>query len=913
MAFRDTGFSDFGAAQDEGTVPRYKCVRGPLTGWRVLGLFSGTGADRIATEALGGECVGMCEIDPAARETVGLNFPGLGAKAFPKDVRKLRGKAIPAHDILVATFPCQDFSIAGDGLGLVNDGRGGLFFEVLGVARKARPSVVLLENVPRLGTIDGGRAIRRIEREFRRLGYGFTRRVLNAADFGLPQERKRLYMVATRLDVLRAAGGRFKFPKGTAPRRVVADILEPGIPVKVAASRITATSAARVRKNAPERVGIVDGRTTQGARVYSTDRAGITLTAASGGLGAQTGLYQVPGGARQLTPRECARMQGFPEWYQPHPREAQARKQFGNAVAVPVIQAVLAAIGALLLGQARADARAPLVGSDAARLRFDSDCARPEQRRQRAMPTAPSEGARRSKGWRDGRGTSTSRAVAQAREHLPHRAGTRADRDGRAERGHHGLQLHPARGARPEGRDRADAQRPRFRPAWEARLQFESASPVGKRGARGRRRSAAALRGHRAGAVPSPRPCRRRVMICKLSKGRSARSLCGYLARERRPELRAHAAIIGQNIEGKTPGELAQQFRLFQRLRPTVGRSVLHASLSKSPHDRALDEREWREIAERFMSELGFADSAWVAYRHSDRAHEHIHIVGSRIDSLGRVVSESNDYRRAEAIVRRIETDYRLLPVAPSKASLPRQPQQQRRKTMDEKTRKAIEERLEDSATEAEQKLRGALAPSIDAAECGDAMDKKQELEHRRFWQSAAYEEQLREILGDEVKNIWRKPGVLVIYTNNGGRINDTGSRIQAFGMSDRDAARLVVQAAMAKGWVALSFTGSSRFCAEAMRYAISQGLRVVPRNEAEKAILVSILSEGDNTVVPVPDKPITPPPSPPPLRDPLWPITLNPSQVLPSAPALGAKLKVRDHQQEERRSQPRRPGFNPR
>ena len=228
---------------------------------------------------------------------------------------------------------------------------------------------------------------------------------------------------------------------------------------------------------------------------------------------------------------------------------------------------------------------------------------------------------------------------------------------------------------------------------------------------------------------------------------------------------------------------------------------------------------------------------------------------------------------------------------------------------MDEKTRNAIEERLEDSATEAEQKLRGALAPTIDAAECADPMDKKQELEHRRFWQSAAYEEQLRGLLGDEVKNIWRKPGVLVVYTNDGGRINDTGGRIQAFSMSDRDAARRVVQVAMAKGWTAISLTGSPLFIAEAMRYAVSQGLRVVPKNEAEKAILASIIGEG-GTVEPVPDEPQPPQP---PLRDPLLPITLDPSRVLPSAPDLGTKLKARDQQQEERRGQLRRPGFNPR
>lgn len=300
-----------------------------------LDLFAGIGGFHEGMKTAGGHCVGAVEIDPAARETYtanyGTDFP------FWKDVQQLAAESLPNHEVLCGGFPCQPFSIAGDGEGYQSSGKGDLFFDIHRIAEAKRPKLILLENVPVFATHDSGYTCDLALDALAELGYAVSLQLLDASQYGVPQQRERLFIVGIRLD-LAASAMPFLFPKGMDDTKVVADILE----ARITAGRCT-TKMKRVKSSpsaTSKRVilaGLIQGRNTQGYRVYSSQGKGITLCAQSGGPGGQTGLYLVASKPRKLTPRECARMQGFPESFKPHPSVFHARKQFGNSVAVPVV------------------------------------------------------------------------------------------------------------------------------------------------------------------------------------------------------------------------------------------------------------------------------------------------------------------------------------------------------------------------------------------------------------------------------------------------------------------------------------------------------------------------------------------------------------------------------------------------
>ena len=322
----------------------------PMTGMRFLDVYAGIGGFHQALSGMGATCVGAVEIDKAARETYAKNH-GTGFP-FHDDICKVDPKALPDFDILCGGFPCQSFSNAGNGEGYAAAGKGGLFFELVRIVAVKKPKQIILENVAAFATHDGGATCDLALDAFAEIGYDASVQVLNAADFGLPQKRERLFIVAIRLDLLDTAGAPFLFPQATDSSKVVEDILE----ARITAGRC-ATKMNRKQPDLTERiertvtVGLINDKESQGYRVYSPKGKGITLCANSGGPGMQTGLYLVAGKPRKLTPRECARMQGFPDTFQHHPSPFLARKQFGNAVAVPVVAAIARESSQFLTGQ----------------------------------------------------------------------------------------------------------------------------------------------------------------------------------------------------------------------------------------------------------------------------------------------------------------------------------------------------------------------------------------------------------------------------------------------------------------------------------------------------------------------------------------------------------------------------------
>ena len=308
-----------------------------LQGLTFIDLFSGIGGFHLALSSYGGTCVFASEINEAAANVYYNNF-----KIKPKgDIRKIKAKDVPNHDILCAGFPCQAFSISGNQNGF-NDEDGRLFFEILRIAKYHKPKLILLENVKNLLSHNDGKTIAIIEDRLQKIGYTTYKEVLCSTNFSVPQAIKRIYIVAfiNELNV-----NDFLFPKGKGKLKSVAEILEYNVDTHYEVTvpyNVDINKYDNIEKsNTLLRIGSV-GLGRQGERIYSIKGQGITLSSQGGGIGGKTGMYFVNNCVRKLTPRECARMMGFPEKFKVGQSDAECYKQFGNSVVVNVLQEIVA-------------------------------------------------------------------------------------------------------------------------------------------------------------------------------------------------------------------------------------------------------------------------------------------------------------------------------------------------------------------------------------------------------------------------------------------------------------------------------------------------------------------------------------------------------------------------------------------
>ena len=315
-----------------------------LSGYSFIDLFAGIGGFRLALESLGAECVYSSEWDKEAQNVYKRNF-GIIPDG---DITKVDENKIPNHDILCAGFPCQSFSISGKRMGF-EDSRGTLFFDVARIVRCKRPKVVFMENVKNLVNHDNGMTFSVIRNTMEGLGYRFFYNVLNAADYGIPQKRERVYMVCVRDDLY---GGEFSFPHSVPLMKHVEDYLldDDEIPNDLYVNRddIFLSSCDTCHySSSPIRLGIVN-KGCQGERIYSIKGSAITLSANGGGVFARTGGYLVNGRFRKLHQRECARLMGYPDTFIYSDKTTHAYKQFGNSVVIDVIQYIGLEIGKYL-------------------------------------------------------------------------------------------------------------------------------------------------------------------------------------------------------------------------------------------------------------------------------------------------------------------------------------------------------------------------------------------------------------------------------------------------------------------------------------------------------------------------------------------------------------------------------------
>ena len=315
-----------------------------LENFTFIDLFSGLGGFRIALESLGAKCVYASEIDKSVQKVYQKNFGDIPYG----DITKINEFSIPNHDILCAGFPCQAFSISGKQKGF-DDGRGTLFFDVARIVRAKNPKVVFMENVKNFATHDGGKTLKTVQETMQSLGYSFFQKVLNAADYGIPQKRERIYMVCFRKDL---NSDKFFYPKPFPLKKHVEDFL---IDDESAVSHLYVERQDIFCNNkndnkyskVPVRLGTVN-KGGQGERIYSTKGVAITLSAYGGGVFAKTGGYLVNGKPRRLHPRECARIMGYPDSYIISENDSQAYKQFGNSVVIDVVQLIAKNIGLVI-------------------------------------------------------------------------------------------------------------------------------------------------------------------------------------------------------------------------------------------------------------------------------------------------------------------------------------------------------------------------------------------------------------------------------------------------------------------------------------------------------------------------------------------------------------------------------------
>ena len=290
-----------------------------------IDLFAGIGGIRLPFDELGGNCVFSSEWDKAAADTYEANFGERPAG----DITKIAADQIPAHNLLLAGFPCQAFSIMGKMQGFA-DTRGTMFFEIERILRHHRPPAILLENVKQLTTHDGGKTFKVILQKLAELGYYVKWKVLNALDFGVPQKRERTIIVGF-LDEERSNRFSLEFEKKAYN---LSDVLEADGDVDK-----SLFVSDHIRQRRIERVA---GKELFYPSVWHENKAGdISLHPYACAL--RTGAsynYQLINGVRRPSSRELLRFQGFPDTYRIVVSHSEIRRQTGNSVAVPMIRAV---------------------------------------------------------------------------------------------------------------------------------------------------------------------------------------------------------------------------------------------------------------------------------------------------------------------------------------------------------------------------------------------------------------------------------------------------------------------------------------------------------------------------------------------------------------------------------------------
>lgn len=324
---------------------------------KFIDLFAGIGGFRIALENHGQTCVFTSEIDKFCQEVYKHNFGVLPSG----DITKIEATDIPDFDILAAGFPCQPFSYAGKQEGFNDQTRGTLFFDIVRILEEKKPEMFILENVKGLKSHEKGKTLNTILRTLKELGYTVYWAILNSHDFGVPQIRERWYCVGFKKKIY------FEFPTGTNSGTVLRDIIDSNNDDE--SLRLTDFELERIKhhfesdeirvqhdnsKYAPNtkkgKYGVYSFQKPDGTlRFHIGDRAKTQIqeayyccldsVAPAIIANREPKLWDIK---RRMSVDECRKLQGFPDWFDFNVSNLQAKKQLGNSIAVPVVDAIVA-------------------------------------------------------------------------------------------------------------------------------------------------------------------------------------------------------------------------------------------------------------------------------------------------------------------------------------------------------------------------------------------------------------------------------------------------------------------------------------------------------------------------------------------------------------------------------------------
>jgi len=316
-----------------------------------IDLFAGIGGFRIPMQELNGKCVFTSEFNYWVQRSYEMNF---GEVPFG-DITKLDLNIVPKHDVLTAGFPCQPFSISGKMKGF-EDTRGTLIYNVFQIIQKRQPKIVFLENVKHLIHHNGGKTLKTILKDLEELDYKVSWKLLNASDFGVPQNRERIIIIGHK-DV------KFDFTKlKTKPKPVLKDILDQGVTFEYLNEPYTILEDFRIqesglifigyRNKKIRKAGVRPGTENlsrvhkQPNRIYSSD--GLHPALPSQESSGRFWIYD-KGEVRKLTINECYKIMGFPDKFIKTSNLGESYRQIGNSVCIPMIKEITKQIKAQLL------------------------------------------------------------------------------------------------------------------------------------------------------------------------------------------------------------------------------------------------------------------------------------------------------------------------------------------------------------------------------------------------------------------------------------------------------------------------------------------------------------------------------------------------------------------------------------
>jgi DNA (cytosine-5)-methyltransferase 1 len=281
---------------------------------------------RMAFEAAGGECVFSSEWDSAAQKTYAANF----GEVPHGDITKISAESIPNFDVLLAGFPCQPFSSIGKRAGFLHKTQGTLFYDVLRIIQSKKPRAFLLENVQGLVTHDQGRTFSIIIESLEAAGYIIHHKILDASDFGVPQFRKRIYIVGFLNNSKGVSPLKFEWPKPRKAKVGVGKFIESGVEEYSISTHLQNSYIYKINDGRPQ---VITG---------SSNIQVKTLVASYHKIQRLSGTFvsDGPTGLRLLTPNECKAIMGFPRSFKLPVSRTQVYRQMGNSVAVPVVRAI---------------------------------------------------------------------------------------------------------------------------------------------------------------------------------------------------------------------------------------------------------------------------------------------------------------------------------------------------------------------------------------------------------------------------------------------------------------------------------------------------------------------------------------------------------------------------------------------